>query len=138
MSGHRHSINITFIRVDIVSKVPKHNYRRLDSTSTKADNPTVSPALIPSLSGPRVSVCKFPYNIVIWRAENRTHLSKKTRPSTERSRKASKVRGIPSRPDDQLRWVLIVRTRVYDMGGELPYSQTSRLNHTNDYLIALT
>src|SRR3954468_10783584 len=26
--------------------------------------------------------------------------------------KASNVRGIPSRPDDQLRWVLIVRTQV--------------------------
>src|SRR3954471_4508561 len=55
------------------------------------------------LSGPGVSVCKPRYDIVIWRAENRTHLSKQTRPSTERSRKASYVRGIPSRPDDQLR-----------------------------------
>src|SRR4051812_42739384 len=62
--------------------------------------------------GPGVSVCKSRYDIVIWRAENRTHLSKQTRPSTERSRKASYVRGIPSRPDDQLRWVLIVRTQV--------------------------
>src|SRR3954471_15723112 len=91
-----------------------------------------------SLSGPGVSVCKSRYDIVIWRAENRTHLSKQTRPSTERSRIASNVRGIPSRPDDQLRRVLIVRTQVYDMGGELPYSQTSRLNHTIDYLITLT
>src|SRR3954469_9133618 len=70
--------------------------------------------------------------------KNRTHLSKQTRSSTERSRRASHVRGIPSRPDDQLRWVLIVRTQVHDMGGELPYSQTSRLNHTIDYLITLT
>src|SRR3954465_8059604 len=91
-----------------------------------------------SVSGPGVSVCKSRYDIVIWRAENRTHLSKQTRPSTERSRKASNVRGIPSRPDDQLRWVLIVHTQVYDMGGELPYSQTSRLNHTIDYLVTLT
>src|SRR3954462_254864 len=90
------------------------------------------------VSGPGVSVCKSRYDIVIWRAENRTHLSKQTRPSTERSRRASNVRGIPSRPDDQLRWVLIARTQVYDMGGELPYSQTSRLNHTIDYLITLT
>src|SRR3954467_5539647 len=29
-------------------------------------------------------------------------------------------------------------SQVYDMGGELPYSQTSRLNHTIDYLITLT
>src|SRR3954470_17532480 len=64
------------------------------------------------LSGPGVSICKPRYNIVIWRAENRTHLSKQTRTSTEHSRKASNVRGIPSRPDDQLRWVLIVRTQV--------------------------
>ena len=84
----------------------------LDTTSAKAASPTVSPALIPSLSGPGVSVCKHRYDIVIWRAENRTHLSKQTRPSTERSRKASNVRGIPSRPDDQLRWVLLVRTQV--------------------------
>src|SRR4051812_35210708 len=90
------------------------------------------------VSGPGVSIYKSLYNIVIWRAENRTHLSKQTRPSTERSRKASNVRGIPSRPDDQLRWVLIVCTQVYDMGDELPYSQTSRLNHTIDYLITLT
>src|SRR4051812_49724501 len=90
------------------------------------------------LSGPGVSVWKPRYNTIIWRAENRTHLSKQTRPSTKRSRRASNVRGIPSRPDDQLRWVLIVRTQVYDMGGELPYSQTSRLNHTIDYLITLT
>src|SRR3954469_703379 len=89
-----------------------YNYRRLDSTSAKATSPTDSPALIPSLSGPGVSVCKPRYDIVIWRAENRTHLSKQTRPSTERSRKASHVRGTPSRPDDQLRWVLIVRTQV--------------------------
>src|SRR3954467_10663990 len=32
--------------------------------------------------------------------------------STERPRKASNVRGIPSRPDGQLRWVLIVRTQL--------------------------
>src|SRR3954469_5312241 len=66
----------------------------------------------PPLSGPGVSVCKPRYDIVIWRAENRTHLSKQTRPSTERSRKASYVRDIPSRTDDPLRWVLIVRTQV--------------------------
>src|SRR3954463_6718200 len=90
------------------------------------------------MSGPGVSVCKSRYDIVIWRAENRTHLSKQTRPSTERPRRASNVRGIPSRPDDQLRWVLIVRTQVYDVGGGLPQSQTSRLNHTIDYLITLT
>src|SRR4051812_18967961 len=65
-----------------------------------------------TMSGPGVSICKSRYDIVIWRAENRTHLSKQTRPSTERSRKASYVRGILSRPDDQLRWVLIVRTQV--------------------------
>src|SRR4051812_23665105 len=35
------------------------------------------------MSGPGVSVCKPRYDIVIWRAENRTHLSKQTRPSTE-------------------------------------------------------
>src|SRR3954463_2021244 len=64
------------------------------------------------LSGPGVSVCKPRYNTIIWRAENRTHLSKQTRPSTERSRKASNVRCIPSRSDDQLKWVLIVRTQV--------------------------
>src|SRR3954468_5507373 len=90
------------------------------------------------VSGPGVSVCKSRYNIVIWRAKNRTHFSKQTRPSTEHSRRASNVRGIPSRPDDQLRWVLIVRAQVHDMGGELPYSQTSCLNHTIDYLITLT
>src|ERR1041384_3288842 len=67
-----------------------------------------------ALSGPGVRVCKSCYNIVIWRAENRTHLSKKTRPSTERCRRTSNVRGIPSRPDDQLRWVLIIRTQVHD------------------------
>src|SRR3954471_10973975 len=65
-----------------------------------------------SLSGPGVSVCNSSHDAITWRAENRTHLSKKTRPSTERSRKASNVRGIPSRPDDQLRWVLIVRSQV--------------------------
>src|SRR3954466_600603 len=54
------------------------------------------------MSGPGVSVCKPRYNTIIWRAENRPHLSKQTRPSTERSRGASHVRGIPSRPDDQL------------------------------------
>src|SRR4051812_48484498 len=64
------------------------------------------------LLGPGVSICKTHYNTIIWRAENRTHLSKQTRPSTERSRKASNVRGIPSRPDDPLKWVLIVRTQV--------------------------
>src|ERR1041385_2915452 len=64
------------------------------------------------VSGPGVNLCNSRYDIVIWRAENRTHLSKQTRPSTERSRKASYVRGIPSKPDDQLRWVLIVRTQV--------------------------
>src|ERR1041385_9071184 len=64
------------------------------------------------VSGPGVCVCKPRYNTIIWRAENRTHLSKQTRPSTERSRKASNVRGIPFRPDDPLRWVLIVRTQV--------------------------
>ena len=57
--------------------------------------------MIPSLSGPGVSLCKSRYNIVIWRAENRTHLSKQTRTSTERSQKASNIRGILSRPDDQ-------------------------------------
>src|SRR4051812_11526039 len=91
-----------------------------------------------ALLGPGVSVCKSRYDIVIWRAENHTHLSKQTRPSTEHYRKESNVRGIPSRPDDQLRWVFIIRTQVYDMGGELPYSQTSRLNHTINYLITLT
>src|ERR1041384_1702190 len=35
------------------------------------------------LSGPEVRVCKSRYNTVIWRAENRTHLSKQTRPSIE-------------------------------------------------------
>ena len=84
----------------------------LDSTSAKVDNPTVNPALIPCLSGPGVSVCKTRYNTIIRRAENRTHFSKQTRPSTERSQKASYVRGTPSRPDDQLRWVLIVRTQA--------------------------
>src|SRR3954466_11101058 len=110
----------------------------LESTSAKAASPTVRPALIPSLSGPGVSICKPRYNLVIWRDENLTHLSKQTRPSTERSRRALNVRGIPSRPDDQLRCVLIVRTQVHDMGGELPCSQTSPLNHTIDYLITLT
>src|ERR1041385_3434165 len=66
----------------------------------------------PELSGPGVSVYKPRYNTIIWRAENRTHLSKQTRPSTERSRKASNVRGIPFRRDYPLRWVLIVRTQV--------------------------
>src|SRR3954467_8721802 len=94
--------------------------------------------MMTGVSGPGVSVCKSRYDIVIWRAKNRTHLSKQTRPSTERSRKASNVRGIPSRTDDQLRWVLIIRTQVHAMGGELPYSQTSRLNHTINYLITLT
>src|SRR3954469_19173260 len=105
-----------------------YNYSKLNSTSAKATSPTDSPALIPSLSGPGVSVCKSRYGIVIWRAENRTHLSKQTRPSTERSRKASYVRGIPSRPDDQLRWVSSSAHKSNDMGGELPYSKTSRLN----------
>src|SRR3954464_4555277 len=75
-------------------------------------NPTDSPALIPSLSGPGVCVCNSSHNSITWRAESRTHLSKQTRPSTEHSRKASYVRGIPSRPDDQLRWVLIARSQV--------------------------
>src|SRR4051812_22449215 len=66
-------------------------YRRLDSTSTKADNPTVSPALIPSLSGPGGCVCNSCYNTIIWRDESRTHLSKQARPSTEHSRKAWRV-----------------------------------------------
>src|ERR1041385_1905078 len=65
-----------------------------------------------SLSGPGVSVCNSSHDTITWRAENRTHLSKQTRPSTEHSRKASNVRGIPSRLDDQLRWVLIARSQV--------------------------
>src|SRR3954463_15972159 len=65
-----------------------------------------------NMLGPGVSVCKHRYNTIIWRAENRTHLSKQTRPSTEHSRIASNMRGIPSRPDDQLKWVLIIRTQV--------------------------
>src|SRR4051812_39510132 len=64
------------------------------------------------LSGPGVCVCNSNHNSITWRAESRTHLSKQTRPSTEHSRKASYVRGIPSRPDDQLRWVLIARSQV--------------------------
>src|SRR3954471_336354 len=64
------------------------------------------------LSGPGICVCNSSHNSITWRAERRTHLSKKTRPSTEHSRKASYVRGIPSRPDDQLRWVLIARSQV--------------------------
>src|SRR3954466_3049353 len=75
------------------------------------------------MSGPGVSVCNSSHDAITWRAENRTHLSKQTRPSTEHSRKASNVRGIPARPDDQLRWILIVRSQVYIlMGGEIPYS----------------
>src|SRR3954465_9249246 len=85
----------------------------------RLDNPTDSPALIPSLSGPGVSVCNSSHDAITWRAENRTHLSKKTGPSTQRSPQASNVTGIPYRPDDQLRWVLIVRSQVYMlMGGE--------------------
>src|ERR1041385_6739661 len=64
------------------------------------------------LSGPGACVSHSCYNTIIWRTESRTHLSKQTRPSTEHSRKSSNVRGIPSRPDDQLRWVLIVRSQV--------------------------
>src|ERR1041385_2338470 len=64
------------------------------------------------MSGPGVCVCNSSHNSTIWRAESHTHLSKKTRPSTEHSRKASDVRGIPSRLDDQLRWVLIARSQV--------------------------
>src|SRR4051812_11349905 len=64
------------------------------------------------LSGPGVCICNSNHNSITWRAESRTHLSKQTRPSTEHSRKASYVRGIPSRPDDQLRWVLIARSQV--------------------------
>src|SRR4051794_6401409 len=64
------------------------------------------------MSGPGVCVCNSSHNSITWRAESRTHLSKQTRPSTEHSRKASYVRGIPSRPDDQLRWVLIARSQV--------------------------
>src|SRR4051812_42849799 len=96
----------------------------LDSTSTKGlNNPTDSPALIPSLSGPGLCVCNSSHNSITWRAESRTQLSKQTRPSTEHSRKASYMRGIPSRPDDQLRWVLIARSQVQmSMGGEIPYS----------------
>src|SRR3954470_9213201 len=64
------------------------------------------------VSGPGVCVCNSSHNAIIWRAESRTHLSRQTRPSTKYSRKVSNVRGIPSRPDDQLRWVLIVRSQV--------------------------
>src|SRR4051812_24672616 len=93
----------------------KNNYVKTTLCDLGAGVSVIPFSLYKSLclvSGPGVSVCKSRYDIVIWRAENRTHLSKQTRPSTERSRKASYVRGIPSRPDDQLRWVLIVRTQV--------------------------
>ena len=59
------------------------------------------------VSGPGVSICNSGHNAITWRAESRTHLSKQTSPSTEHSRKASNVWGIPSRTDDQLRWVLM-------------------------------
>src|SRR3954465_8898331 len=78
----------------------------------RLDNPTDNPALIPSLSGPGICICNSCYNTIIWRAEIRTHLSKQTMPRTEHSRKASNVRGIQSRTDDQLRWVLIARSQV--------------------------
>src|SRR3954466_11641638 len=35
-----------------------------------------------ALSGPRICVCNYSHNSITWRAESRTHLSKKTRPST--------------------------------------------------------
>src|SRR4051812_38976912 len=78
----------------------------------RSDSPARAPPWRPPLLGPEVSICNSSHDAITWRAENRTHLSKQTRPSTERSRKASNVRGIPSRPDDQLRWVLIVRSQV--------------------------
>ena len=64
------------------------------------------------MSGPGVCICNSSHDAIIWRAESRTHLSKKTRPSTKHSRKALNVRGIPYRPDDQLRWVLLVLSQV--------------------------
>ena len=76
----------------------------LDSTSTKADNPTDSPALIPSLSGPDVAytflACIQSYGEprVISTRHNRRG------PILEPSRKAQIVRGIPFRSDDQLNW----------------------------------
>src|ERR1041385_4561836 len=71
-------------------------------TSRSGTVPHIGP-----LSGPGICVCNSSHDAIIWRAESRTHLSKQTRPSTEHSREASNVRGIPSRLDDQLRWVLI-------------------------------
>src|SRR3954469_19261924 len=50
---------------------------------------------INGLSGSGICVCNSSHNSITWRAESHTHLSKKTRPSTEHSRKASYVRGIP-------------------------------------------
>src|ERR1041385_6028585 len=65
-----------------------------------------------TMSGPGVCVCNSSHDAITWRPESRTHLSKQTRPSIEHSRKESNVKGIPSRSDDQLSWVLIVRSQV--------------------------
>src|SRR3954463_12833875 len=77
------------------------------------------------LSGPGVSVCNSNHDAITWRVESRIHLSRQTRPSTERSRKASNVRGIPSRPDDQLRWV-----QPDHLVGAQPYYRL----HSNTYI----
>ena len=84
----------------------------LDSTSTKADNPTVSPALIPTLSGPDVAytilACMQSYGeprVVSTRLNRRG-------PILDPSRKARNVRGIPFRSDVQLNWVLIAPAQV--------------------------
>src|SRR4051812_1758985 len=66
----------------------------------------------PAMSGPGVCICNSDHKAITWRDESHTHLSKQTRPSTDHSRKASNVRGIPSRPEDQLRWVLIILSQV--------------------------
>src|SRR3954466_3851495 len=87
--------------IKIKSNRKSRNKSEKFSKKRKFRNPgcyTDSPALIPSLSGPGVCVCNSCYKTITWRAESRTHLSKRTRPSTEHSRKASNVRGTPSRP----------------------------------------
>src|ERR1041385_9188035 len=91
---------------------PEGHPKRIDQDSQVQIEDEMVSSPKKKMSGPGVCVCNSCYNTIIWRAESRTHLSKQTRPSTEHSRKASNVRGLPSRPDDQLRWVLIVRSQV--------------------------
>src|SRR4051812_36142309 len=58
---------------------PSNNYGNNNTyPSTKNSTSELESMLKDFMSGPGVSVCKSRYNTIIWRAENHTHLSKKT------------------------------------------------------------